>query len=105
MKKKFLLLVVYFCLSGIFAYSSAQIDSILIESQSMNDLIKTIVILPDLALNSNPQKCPVIYLLNGYSGNEKQWISIKPDLPQIANENGIIFVCPDGRNSWYLDAL
>ncbi|MDR2057701.1 MAG: esterase family protein [Dysgonamonadaceae bacterium] len=104
MKKKLLLLVVYFCLPGISAYSTAQVDSVLIESRSMNDSIKTIVILPETALNPNPQKCPVIYLLNGYSGNEKQWIGIKPDLPQIANEKGVIFVCPDGRNSWYLDS-
>ena len=29
---------------------------------------------------------------------------MKPDLPQIADEKGIIFVCPDGKNSWYWDS-
>ncbi|MDR1436493.1 MAG: esterase family protein [Candidatus Symbiothrix sp.] len=83
---------------------AAQIDSISIESKAMNTSVKTLVILPGIALKTPAQPCPVIYLLHGYSGNEKQWIGIKPDLPQIADEKGIIFVCPDGKNSWYLDS-
>ena len=31
-------------------------------------------------------------------------MTIKPDLPQIADREGIIFVCPDGKNSWYWDS-
>ena len=41
-------------------------------------------------------------LING--GNAKTWIGIKPNLPQIADEKGMIFVCPDGKNSWYWDS-
>ena len=29
---------------------------------------------------------------------------MKPELPKIADEKGIIFVCPDGKNSWYWDS-
>jgi S-formylglutathione hydrolase FrmB len=46
----------------------------------------------------------VVYLLHGYGGNEIDWPDGKKDLPQIADEKNIIIVCPDGKNSWYLDS-
>jgi S-formylglutathione hydrolase FrmB len=90
--------------SFVFIGRAARVDSITIESKAMKTSVKTIAILPNVALSVPAQHCPVIYLLHGYSGNEKQWIEIKKDLPQIADEKGIIFVCPDGKNSWYLDS-
>ena len=48
--------------------------------------------------------CPVIYLLHGYGGNARTWVGIKPDLSKIADEKGIFFVCPDGKNTWYWDS-
>ena len=32
------------------------------------------------------------------------WVGIKPDLSKIADEKGIFFVCPDGKNTWYWDS-
>jgi S-formylglutathione hydrolase FrmB len=87
-----------------FAAQAAQVDSIVVESKAMDTKIKSIVIIPDKALNAQTQRCPTVYLLHGYDGNEKQWPGIKSDLPKIADEKGIIFVCPDGKNSWYLDS-
>ena len=81
---------------------AAKVDTLLIHSQAMNTQVKTIVINPDKALNG--EKCPVIYLLHGYSGNEKSWLEIKPNLPQLADQYGIIFICPNGKNSWYYDS-
>ena len=49
---------------------------------------------PDMAAT---EACPVIYLLHGYGGNARTWVGIKPDLPKIADEKGIFFVCPDGK--------
>ncbi|MDR1763741.1 MAG: esterase family protein [Dysgonamonadaceae bacterium] len=83
---------------------AAKVDSIAIPSRSMNLQVKAVVILPDAALKTKPERCPVVYLLNGYSGNEQQWLGIKPELPKIADEKTIIFVCPDGKNSWYLNS-
>jgi S-formylglutathione hydrolase FrmB len=37
-------------------------------------------------------------------GDETSWLGIKPNLPEIADEKGMIFVCPDGKNSWYLNS-
>ncbi|MDR2359368.1 MAG: esterase family protein [Prevotellaceae bacterium] len=84
--------------------SAARVDSIAIASAAMSTSVKTVVVVPDVALPYPAQNYPVIYLLHGYGGNEKSWITTKPDLPQIADERGVIFVCPDGKNSWYMDS-
>lgn len=80
------------------AVEAAKVDSIQVKSAGMNKEVKVVVVAPEQAA---ARPCPVIYLLHGYSDNQNGWIEIKPDLPQIADEKGIIFVCPDGKNSWY----
>ena len=63
----------------------------------MNKEVQVVVVTPDAASGKKAVACPTIYLLHGYGGNAKTWIGIKPNLPQIADEKGIIFVCPDER--------
>ena len=82
---------------------AAQVDTLLVRSESMNKDIKVVTIRPDKAVKG--EKCPVIYLLHGHGGQAKTWIDVRPDLPEIADRDGIIFVCPDGnRDSWYWDS-
>lgn len=83
---------------------AAQVDTVMVESHAMNKGVKVVYVVPDKALGGQAQACPVIYLLHGYGGEAKSWITIKPELPRIADEKGIIFVCPDGKNSWYWDS-
>ncbi|KGN84821.1 alpha/beta hydrolase [Porphyromonas gulae] len=83
---------------------AACVERLAVPSPSMNKEIPVLVVLPDIALGSEGKSCPVVYLLHGYGGNAETWINIKPDLPQIADQKGIIFVCPDARNSWYWDS-
>lgn len=80
---------------------AAQVDTLLIKSAKMNKGVKVIVICPDGEAN---QRFPAFYLLHGYSGNERTWLGIKPDLPQMADRDGIMVICPDGENSWYWDS-
>lgn len=80
----------------VFKLSGAQIDTVQVSSPSMNKQIQVLTITPD-----TKNKYPVIYLLHGYGGNAKTWLNIKSDLSRIADEKGLIFVCPDGENSWY----
>ena len=77
---------------------AAKVDTLLIKSPSMNKDVKVVVVTPDVALGKKALACPVLYLLHGYGGNAKTWIGIKPNLPQIADEKGMIFVCPDVRS-------
>jgi len=78
---------------------AAKVDTVDIYSKSMNKNVEVVIISPEKA-----KDCPVIYLLHGYGGNAKAWIGIKPDLPAIAEKHSLIFVCPDGKNSWYWDS-
>ena len=80
---------------------AAKVDTLQVKSPSMNKSIEVVVVSPDVAVT---KACPVIYLLHGYGGNARTWVGIKPDLPKIADEKGIFFVCPDGKNTWYWDS-
>ncbi len=95
------LIVVLAALLAVVYAQAAKVDTVLVKSPSMQKDIKTVVVLPDVAAQ---KACPVIYLLHGHGGNYATWISVKPNLPQIADEKGIIFICPDGENSWYWDS-
>lgn len=87
---------------GLHFVRAARIDTLNVYSPSMDKQVKTLVISPDNASTATPR--PVIYLLHGYGGNHTTWLAVKPELPAIADREGIFFVCPDGANSWYLDS-
>lgn len=103
MKSKYFLLA---CLLQVAALGlqAARVDTVLVKSPSMKKDVQVLYILPDKALGGQAQACPVVYLLHGHGNHAFTWMNIKPGLPRIADERGIIFVCPDGRNSWYWDS-
>jgi len=95
MKRQFFtLLAGLLCLSGSVA-QAAKVDTLSVRSNAMNKNVTVLTVRPDKAVGG--EKCPVIYLLHGHGGNAFTWMTIKPDLPQIADREGIIFVCPDGK--------
>lgn len=103
MKKKKLLLIALF-LVWVAPSFAAKVDTLLVKSPSMNKDVQVIVVTPDAALGKKAVTCPVVYLLHGFGGNAKTWVQTKQNLPQIADAKGIIFVCPDGKDSWYWDS-
>ncbi|MDL2305888.1 esterase family protein [Bacteroides sp. OttesenSCG-928-D19] len=98
MKRKSFILLVAICAATMMAHA-AKVDTVLVRSAAMNKDVKTVVVAP-----AKKGNYPVIYLLHGYSGNARSWVALKPNLPEMADEKGIIFVCPDGKNSWYWDS-
>ena len=70
---------------------AARVDTLLVNSPSMNKDVQVIVVTPDVALGKKAVACPVIYLLHGYGGEAKKRIGGEPNLPQIAGEKRIIF--------------
>ena len=82
---------------------AATIDTIKVYSPSMKTDVNVLVIAPDGAHRAGAHY-PVLYLLHGHSGNEYSWIGVQPKLPQMAERDGVIVVCPDGKNSWYWDS-
>lgn len=101
MMKRKLLTGLLLCLYA-FTVQAARVDTVMVKSPSMNKYVKVVYVIPEKAIDK--KACPVIYLLHGYSGNSRSWITLKPELPQIADQKGMIFVCPDGKNSWYWDS-
>lgn len=99
--KTYLLLLSFLFLS--FTSVSAKIDTVTTYSPSMQKDIKAVVITPDSY--SQDKQYPVVYLLHGYSGNYKNWVSRVPSLQEQSNRFGMIIVTPDGNyGSWYLDS-
>ncbi|RHJ87901.1 alpha/beta hydrolase family protein [Parabacteroides sp. AM08-6] len=80
---------------------AAVVDTLAVYSNAMKKNVQVVVVSPQ---NTQSSKKPVIYLLNGYSGDAKSWISMKPELKEIADREDLMFVCPDGNNSWYWDS-
>ncbi len=101
-KKK--LLIGLLCLSTAFTAWAARVDTVMVNSPSMQKEVKVVYVVPDKAIAGQPEKCVSVYLLHGYSGNAKSWVELKPELVDIADEKGMIFICPDGKNSWYWDS-
>lgn len=92
---------------------AARVDTILVHSAAMNKEIPCVIIRPTVAPHASAPaapvnaatRFPVIYLLHGWAGNYAQWICTAPQLRQQADDNGLIFVCPDGGyDSWYFDS-
>ena len=84
-----------------FSVRAGVVDTIKVYSPSMKKDIQVVVVIPE----KSKTPVPVVYLLHGHGGNAKTWVTIRPDLPQLADQYGIMFVCPDGnRNSWYWDS-
>ena len=66
---------------------------------------KCIVVRPQqYSADGDTARYPVVYLLNGYSGNHTTWPTVQPAIDSLATAYGMIFVCPDGRDSWYWDS-
>lgn len=103
MKRNQILFSVLLMFWGV-AVQAARVDTVMVKSTSMDKEVQVVYVVPDKALGNKAEACPVVYLLHGYGGNARTWIGIKPNLPEIADEKGIIFVCPDGKNSWYWDS-
>ncbi len=84
--------------------SVAAIDTISIYSNSMFKNVKCVVITPsDYQRTTN--RFPVVYLLHGYSGRYSDWVRRVPDMQNLADENKLMIVCPDGAfGSWYFDS-
>ena len=81
---------------------AAVVDTVDTYSPSMKKTIKAVVITPDSYATA--QALPVVYLLHGYSGNFRDWITKAKGFEKAADLYQLIIVCPDGNNSWYWDS-
>ena len=80
-------------------------DTVEVMSQAMDRPIKNVVVLPAeyTVPDMGGKRYPVLYLLHGAYGCYSDW-SNKADLHRLADQYGVIIVCPDGQDSWYFDS-
>ncbi|MCM4151450.1 esterase family protein [Arenibacter sp. N53] len=95
------LLLTLFIVIGAFA---SQVDTLYVQSGSMNKSIANLVILPD-SYTEQKQGYSVLYLLHGAGGDHTDWVTKVSAIKQYADAYNMIIVCPDGsRTSWYFDS-
>lgn len=83
---------------------AARVDSILVYSSAMRKQVPCVVVLPD-SYKKKQWRYAVVYLLHGWSGNQRQWLKDAPQLKQRADEYQVLLVMPDGGyGSWYFDS-
>jgi S-formylglutathione hydrolase FrmB len=83
---------------------AANVDSVMIYSNSMHKEVPCVVIRPD-SYKKKKNSFPVVYLLHGYSGNYASWVKAAGSLKEAADKNQVLVVCPDGGfSSWYFNS-
>lgn len=82
----------------------SQVDTIKVPTTRLATPMTVTVTVPARYLSSlDDDRYPVVYLLNGYSGNNTDY-STRLNLDSLANAHQVIFICPDGKDSWYWDS-
>lgn len=87
------------------AINDPQLNVVAVHSKKMGRDINNLIVVPKQYLDGGEDRYPVVYLLHGYgsSDNHMSWHN-HIDLAQLATKYRMIFVCPDGQNSWYFDS-
>lgn len=107
MKRLFTALALMIVMAGAAsaAMPKAQVDTVTIPTKNLTTPMKVTVIQPAKAVEEgNTDRFPTVYVLNGYSGDYRNWPSKANKLDSLANVYNMIIVCPDGRDSWYWDS-
>ncbi|WP_276498919.1 alpha/beta hydrolase [Pontibacter litorisediminis] len=106
MQKRFYTFLLLLSLSILAA--QAKVDTLAIQSPSMQKVLKAGVVTPDGHGKKKSGPYPVLYLLHGYSGNFSNWLKTPPQkdlLQQMADKYQLIIVTPEGGySSWYYDS-
>ena len=73
-----------------------------VASNAMNGDVAATVLLPGDYGTTN-RRYPVLYILHGSSGSERDWIA-KSGVAAYVQDLPLIVVMPDGGDSWYVDS-
>jgi putative tributyrin esterase len=104
MKKAAIILLLFIItVCGMFAQIKVSVVEDSIYSSSLKAYSKFNVILPANYYMSN-ERYITIYLLHGYTGDYNDWVS-RTNIVKYAKDYNFIIVTPDGKNSWYINAL
>lgn len=94
--RQFLLLAFALVALGAAAF---RVDSAKVATRYLATPEDITVIIPDAAAKG--KHVPTVYVLNGFGGDHKAWISKVPAIGEMADRYEVVLVMPDGRDSWY----
>ena len=78
-------------------------DTLTVATKHLETPMRVTVIAPDKAMRGD--SVPTVYILHGYGGDYRSWTTItRKDFGELADKYGMLFVFPDGRDSWYWDS-
>lgn len=86
------------CVAGVRA---AVADTVTIATRYLPTPMKVSVVTP--TTGAEGERFPTVYILNGHGGDYRIWLKQNKHLHELADMYKMIFVFPDGRNSWYWD--
>lgn len=72
----------------------AVVDTLAVYSEAMKKNVQVVVVSPE---NNHVPKPVVITCCTVMEEMQKTWLSMKPELKDIADRDGLIFVCPVAR--------
>ena len=107
MKKSTLFFILFTTTCTLFAQSKV-LESLSMKSELLNTQVKYSIYLPD-GYDFSERHYPVVYLLNGYTGGETDWIesgSMKHIVDHEIEEGNIqkmVIVMPDGDDRLYMN--
>ncbi len=85
----------------VMAANAFRVDTLLVHNKCLDTSNEVTVVVPE---NNGTQKFPVVYLLHGYSDNNRCYIDRIKGLGEMSDRYKMIFVTPNGRDSWYWDS-
>jgi len=92
----------FFIAAAVVAFSAAafRVDTIAIDTKYLDSPETVTVVVPDGMKSAH---YPTVYLLHGHGDDNLCYIKRIKGLGELADRYKMIFVTPDGRNSWYWD--
>ena len=101
-------LFLFFIFLNFYTAQAAKVDTLEIKSAAMHTNLRAGVVVPESYKKQKKTTYAVLYLLHGYSGNFRDWLTKVPDksvLTNLSDQYQMIIVTPDGGfGSWYLDS-
>lgn len=84
------------------AVLSPRVQDRTFHSKSLDRDMHYLIVLP-VGYNQSQQRYPVFYLLHGWAGDYKNWVTLTK-LVEYSRRYPMVIVTPDAQNSWYVNS-
>lgn len=98
--KRFLSALTFLAIGAVCSLA-AVVDTVEISTRHLVIPMKVTVVSP--TTGAPDERFPSVYILNGHGGDYTSWLKNQKHFHALADRYKMVFVFPDGRNSWYWD--